>query len=211
MKQIKDIHGIVVPLKQANIDTDAIMPKQFLKSIKRTGYGEYLFDAWRYMDKGEPGMDCSRRPRQPDFVLNQKDYQNAKILLTEANFGCGSSREHAVWGLVEYGFEAIVAPSFADIFSSNAMKNGLLLIQLPERDIQSLFEEVLKNPGESWEIQLEAQTLKTHKETYAFEISASDKEKLLKGLDDIGVTLEYREQIKAYEKHRAIQEPWIFH
>lgn len=210
MRKISKIEGIVAALKQSNIDTDAIMPKQFLKSIKRTGYGAFLFDAWRYLDKGELGMDCRTRPINPDFALNKIEFQGANILLTQKNFGCGSSREHAVWGLVEYGFQAIIAPSFADIFFNNAIKNGLLPIVLPEKDIDVLFDEVEKHPGVQWKIDLNQQVLASTHHQYIFTIDASDKEKLQNGLDEIGVTLEKSQKIKAYEAKRMQSEPWIF-
>jgi 3-isopropylmalate/(R)-2-methylmalate dehydratase small subunit len=210
MRKISTIQGIVATLKQANIDTDAIMPKQFLKSIKRTGYGAFLFDAWRYLDKGELGMDCHKRPINPDFSLNRAEFQGANILLTQKNFGCGSSREHAVWGLVEYGFQAIVAPSFADIFFNNSIKNGLLPIILPEKEIDALFDEIEKHPGVQWKIDLNQQILNSEHHQYVFSIDASDKEKLQNGLDEIGVTLEKSQKIKEYEAKRLQSEPWVY-
>lgn len=210
MKKVSLIRGIAAPLPQANIDTDAIMPKQFLKSIKRTGYGEFLFDAWRYLDKGELGMTQTSRTINPDFVLNQPPFQHAKILVTLQNFGCGSSREHAVWGLMEFGFEAVIAPSFADIFYSNAIKNGLLAVVLPEQTVNQLFKEIAHYPDTPWEIDLPKQQLKTTASSFTFEISASDKETLLLGLDDIALTLQHADTIKNYEAKRKQIEPWIF-
>ncbi|MCS5708918.1 3-isopropylmalate dehydratase small subunit [Candidatus Berkiella cookevillensis] len=210
MRKISTIEGIVATLKQANIDTDAIMPKQFLKSIKRTGYGAFLFDAWRYLDKGELGMDCRKRPINPDFSLNKAEFQGATILLTQKNFGCGSSREHAVWGLVEYGFQAIIAPSFADIFFNNSIKNGLLPIVLSEREIDTLFDEIEKHPGTQWKIDLNQQTVISNHYQYIFNIDASDKEKLQNGLDEIGITLAKSKKIKEYEAKRSQSEPWVY-
>lgn len=210
MKKVSSIKGKAAPLKHANIDTDIIMPKQFLKSIKRTGYGDFVFDAWRYQDKGELGMDCNKRPLNPDFPLNQLPYQNAKILLALENFGCGSSREHAVWGLVEYGIEAVIAPSFADIFFNNAIKNGLLPIILPEEQILALFSEIEVQPGQEWVIELNNQTLTTLQNNFTFEIAASDKNKLMNGLDEIALTLQHAQKIKEYENLRKQEEPWIF-
>lgn len=210
MRKISQIEGVVVPIKHSNIDTDIIMPKQFLKSIKRTGYGDFVFDAWRYQDKGALGMDCSRRPLHKNFPLNMPVYQGAKILLTQRNFGCGSSREHAVWGLVEYGFEAVVASSFADIFYSNAIKNGLLPIALPEETIADLFAEIDANPGLKWHIDLPNQTLQTNQLQLPFTINAADKETLTHGLDAISMTLKKAAKIKQYESKRSKQEPWIF-
>jgi len=210
MKKVHSIEGIVAPLKHANIDTDIIMPKQFLKSIRKTGYGQHIFDAWRYSNLGELGMDCTQRPLKPDFILNNPDYSPAKILLTEKNFGCGSSREHAVWGLIEYGIEAVIAPSFAEIFYNNAIKNGLLPITLPEMAVQRLFKLSLEQPGISLHINLAAQSIKVVDLAFEFSIDPADKNKLLAGLDDIALTLQRADKIKSYEAKRKVVEPWIF-
>ena len=203
--------GLVAPLDRANVDTDAIIPKQYLKSIKRTGFGDNLFDEWRYLDHGEPGMDCSQRPRNPDFVLNQPRYEDATILLARKNFGCGSSREHAVWALKDYGFRAVIAPSFADIFYNNCFKNGLLPICLTEEEVDRLFQEVQLDPGDRLSIDLPAQTVTTHDgELLQFEIDEFRKHCLLNGLDDIGLTLQHAEDIRAYEKRRRQEAPWLF-
>ena len=203
--------GIVAPLDRANVDTDAIIPKQFLKSIRRTGFGPNLFDEWRYLDHGEPGQDCSTRPVNPDFVLNQPRYAGASILLARKNFGCGSSREHAPWALQQYGIKAIVAPSFADIFFNNSFKNGLLPIILPDEEIDELFKQVEANPGYQLTIDLQAQAVtRPDGKVLHFEIDAFRKHCLLNGLDDIGLTLQDSDAIKAFEsKHRASQ-PWLF-
>ncbi len=203
--------GLVVPLDRANVDTDAVIPKQFLKSIKRTGYGPNLFDEWRYLDHGEPGMDHSKRPLNPDFVLNQPRYQGATVLLARKNFGCGSSREHAPWALLQYGFQAVIAPSFADIFYNNSLKNGLLLIKLDAKTIDRLFKEVKGSPGYRLAVDLEAQTVTAPGgESFKFDIDPFSKHSLLNGLDEIGLTLENAGEIKAFEaKHRASQ-PWLF-
>jgi 3-isopropylmalate/(R)-2-methylmalate dehydratase small subunit len=210
MKKISKIDGIIAPLKHANVDTDIIMPKQFLKSIKRTGYGQHIFDAWRYDDMGVLGMDCSKRPLKSDFVLNQPAYKHAKILLTEKNFGCGSSREHAVWGLVEYGIEAVIAPSFAEIFYHNAIKNGLLPVVLSEEAVSTLMHLSLEQPGVSLQVDLSTQSIICTDLVFEFKIELADKHKLLNGLDDVALTLQYADKIKAYEKNRAAVEPWIF-
>ncbi len=203
--------GIVTPLDRANVDTDAIIPKQFLKSIERTGFGVYLFDEWRYLDHGEPGMDCSARPRNPDFVLNQQRYQNATLLLARTNFGCGSSREHAPWALADYGFRAIIAPSFADIFYNNCFKNGILPIQLPETEVDRLFAEIAAIPGYALTIDLPAQTITLpNGNALAFAVGEFRKYCLLNGLDDIGLTLQYAEEIRAYEARQLLQTPWLF-
>lgn len=210
MKKVGKIEGIVAPLKHANIDTDIIMPKQFLKSIRKTGYGQHIFDAWRYGDLGELGMDCTKRPIKSDFILNQPAYRSAKILLTEKNFGCGSSREHAVWGLVEYGIEAVIAPSFAEIFYNNAVKNGLLPITLSESAVQTLLKLSLEQPGVSLQIDLVSQSVKFTDLVFEFTVEPADKNKLLAGLDDIALTLKYAREIKLYEAKRKRAEPWIF-
>jgi 3-isopropylmalate/(R)-2-methylmalate dehydratase small subunit len=203
--------GLVAPLDRANVDTDAIIPKQFLKSIKRTGFGPNLFDEWRYLDHGEPGGDNSRRPLNPDFVLNQARYQGASILLTRKNFGCGSSREHAPWALDQYGFRAVIAPSFADIFFNNCYKNGLLPVVLTETEVDRLFDEVKAFPGFRLVIDLENQVVRTANgaASYPFEIDAFRKYCLLNGLDDIGLTLKQADKIRAFEERHLTQQPWL--
>jgi 3-isopropylmalate/(R)-2-methylmalate dehydratase small subunit len=205
------LNGLVAPLDRANVDTDAIIPKQFLKSIKRSGFGPNLFDEWRYLDHGEPGVDNSMRPLNPDFVLNQPRYQDAQILLARENFGCGSSREHAPWALEDFGFRAIIAPSFADIFFNNCFKNGLLPIRLVAEQVDELFSAVAAYPGYKLEIDLEQQTIRAPDgRLYKFEVEAFRKQCLLNGLDDIGLTLQHVHEIRAFEtKHRATQ-PWLF-
>jgi len=205
------LKGLVAPLDRANVDTDAIIPKQFLKSIKRTGFGPNAFDEWRYLDHGEPGMDNTKRQINPEFVLNQPRYRGASILLTRENFGCGSSREHAPWALEDYGFRAIIAPSYADIFFNNCFKNGMLPIVLNEDVVDDLFNSVAANQGYQLTIDLHKQTVNTPDGTsYAFEVDAVRKHNLLNGLDDIGLTLQHVEEIKAFEvKHKAVQ-PWLF-
>lgn len=211
MEAFTRMTGLVVPIDRPNVDTDAIIPKQFLKSIKRSGFGPNLFDEWRYLDKGEPDQDCSKRPLNPDFVLNQARYQGASVLLARDNFGCGSSREHAPWALFDFGIRALIAPSFADIFYGNACKNGLLPITLAEDIVDRLFDAVAANPGYALGIDLEAQTVTTPSgETFAFDFSAGLKERLLNGLDDIGVTLQYADDIRAYEARRRNEAPWLF-
>lgn len=203
--------GLVAPLDRANVDTDAIIPKQFLKSIKRSGFGPNLFDEWRYLDHGEPGADNSKRPLNPDFVLNQPRYQDASILLTRKNFGCGSSREHAPWALEQYGFRAIIAPSFADIFFNNCFKNGLLPIVLPEAQIDRLFDEVKAFPGFRLVVDLEKQLVSTTNgsATYMFDVDAFRKYCLLNGLDDIGLTLRQADKIRAFEERHLVAQPWL--
>jgi 3-isopropylmalate dehydratase, small subunit len=201
----------VAPLDRANVDTDAIIPKQFLKSIKRSGFGPNAFDEWRYLDHGEPGMDNSQRPLNPDFVLNQPRYRGASVLLARENFGCGSSREHAPWALQDYGFRAIIAPSFADIFFNNCFKNGILPIALPAAKVDQLFKETEGREGYRLTVDLEAQTVTTPSgEAIAFEVDAFRKECLLNGWDDIGLTLRHAGKIKAYEEKRRQSEPWLF-
>ena len=211
MNSFTTLTALVAPLDRANVDTDAIIPKQFLKSIKRSGFGPNAFDEWRYLDQGEPGMDNSKRPLNPDFVLNQPRYQNAHILLTRKNFGCGSSREHAPWALEDYGFRVVIAPSFADIFFNNCYKNGLLPIVLPEKDVDKLFQEVFALEGYQLSIDLPSQTVTTpNGTTYHFEITDHRKHCLLNGLDEIGLTLQHADAIKAFEvKHRQ-QQPWLY-
>lgn len=211
MEPFTRLVGLVAPLDRANVDTDAIIPKQFLKSIRRTGFGPNLFDEWRYLDHGEPGMDNSKRPLNPDFVLNKPRYQGAQILLTRENFGCGSSREHAPWALLDYGFRAIIAPSFADIFYNNCFKNGLLPIVLDAAVVNQLFRETEANEGYRLTIDLAAQTVTTPSgQVLHFEVDEFRKYCLLNGLDDIGLTLRYVDKIRAYEERRKKQAPWLF-
>lgn len=211
MDKFIKLDGLVAPLDRANVDTDAIIPKQFLKSIKRSGFGPNAFDEWRYLDHGEPGMDNSKRPLNPDFVLNQPRYQGASVLLARENFGCGSSREHAPWALQDYGFRAIIAPSFADIFFNNCFKNGILPIVLPAAKVDQLFKETEGREGYRLTVDLEAQTVTTPSgEAIAFDVDAFRKECLLNGWDDIGLTLRHADKIKAYEEKRHQSEPWLF-
>jgi 3-isopropylmalate/(R)-2-methylmalate dehydratase small subunit len=202
--------GLVAPMDRENVDTDAIIPKQFLKSIRKTGFGENLFDEWRYLDAGYPGQDPASRKPNPDFVLNQARYQGASILLTRKNFGCGSSREHAPWALDQFGFRAIIAPSYADIFFNNSFKNGLLPIVMSEAQVDTLFHEVLAFPGYQLAIDLERQVVVLPQGVeMAFEVQAFRKYCLLNGLDDIGLTLRHADKIRAYEAVRLIQKPWL--
>jgi len=202
--------GLVAPLDRENVDTDAIIPKQFLKSIRKTGFGQNLFDAWRYLDAGFPGQDPSTRRPNPDFVLNQPRYAGASVLLARKNFGCGSSREHAPWALDQYGFRAIIAPSYADIFFNNSFKNGLLPIVLNDSQIDRLFDETLAFPGYQLTIDLERQVVVLPQgDEMAFEVQAFRKYCLLNGLDDIGLTLRHAEKIKAFEIARLAQKPWL--
>ncbi|MEW6312739.1 MAG: 3-isopropylmalate dehydratase small subunit [Pseudomonadota bacterium] len=211
MQKFTLLHGLVAPLDRANVDTDAIIPKQFLKSIKRSGFGPNLFDEWRYLDHGEPGMDNSKRPRNPDFVLNQPRYQGAQILLARENFGCGSSREHAPWALADYGFRAIIAPSYADIFFNNCFKNGILPIVLESSKVAQLFREVAATPGYRLEINLDRETVTTPGGVVLnFTVDPFRKHCLLNGLDDIGLTLQHESEIRTYEKKRREQQPWLF-
>lgn len=211
MEKFLGCKGLVVPLDRANIDTDAIIPKQFLKSIKRSGFGRYLFDEWRYLDHGEPGKDAAQRIPNPDFILNQTRYQGARILLTRANFGCGSSREHAPWALQDYGFQVILAPSYADIFFNNSFKVGLLPIVLRENIVDHIFREVDLNVGYSLAVNLEDQTVATPTgEVYTFDIDSFRKENLLNGLDEIGLTLQHAGKIREFEDKRRIEQPWLF-
>jgi 3-isopropylmalate/(R)-2-methylmalate dehydratase small subunit len=211
MDAFTTLEALVVPLDRAHIDTDAILPKQFMKSIARTGFGDNLFDEWRYLDRGEPGQDASTRPRNPDFALNQARYAGAQILLTRENFGCGSSREHAPWALRDFGIRALVAPSFADIFYGNCFKNGMLPIVLDAATVDRLFVLVEATPGLALRIDLAAQAVTaTDGEPIRFEIDASRKHRLLHGLDDIGLTLQKAERIRAYEAQRRTIEPWLF-
>jgi 3-isopropylmalate/(R)-2-methylmalate dehydratase small subunit len=216
MKAFTTLNAVIVPIDRANVDTDALIPKQFMKSIRRTGFGDNLFDEWRYFDHGEPGQDTgqnktTRQPR-PDFALNQPRYAGAQILLARDNFGCGSSREHAVWALSDYGIRALIAPSFADIFYGNCFKNGILPIVLDEDIVQDLFEQVAATPGFALQIDLDAQTVQTpNGKSIRFEIDAERKRRLLAGLDDVALTLQQAEQIRAYEATRRAQEPWLFY
>jgi len=211
MEKFEKLTGIVMPMDRPNVDTDAIIPKQFLKSIKRTGFGPNLFDEWRYLDQGEPDADNSRRPLNPDFVLNQERYQGAKILLARENFGCGSSREHAPWALADYGFRVIIAPSFADIFFNNCFKNGLLPIVLDEKTVDDLFREVDATPGYALRVDLETQIItKPDGGGISFEVDEFRKYCLFNGLDDIGMTLQHVDDIRAYESRRQQEAPWLF-
>jgi 3-isopropylmalate/(R)-2-methylmalate dehydratase small subunit len=210
MEPFRTHAGLVAPLDRANVDTDQIIPKQFLKSIRRTGFGPNLFDEWRYLDRGEPGQDNSTRPLNPDFVLNQPRYAGASVLLARRNFGCGSSREHAPWAIGEYGFRAVIAPSFADIFFNNCFKNGLLPIALPEDVVDGLFGEVLFTPGYALAIDLASQTVTAPGgAVHRFEVDAFRKECLLNGWDDIGLTLRHADKIRAYETDRLKRMPWL--
>lgn len=209
MEKFTTLQALVVPLDRPNVDTDAIIPKQFLKSIRRSGFGPYLFDEWRYLDRGEPDMDCSHRPLNPDFVLNRPCYYGARILLARENFGCGSSREHAPWALEDYGFRVIIAPSFADIFYNNCFKNGLLPIVLDTETVDGLFGQT--GPGFDLTVDLQAQTITTpYGDKIRFEIDPSRKHRLLNGLDDIGLTLQHTDKIRAYETSRRQSAPWLF-
>ena len=204
--------GLVAPIDRANVDTDAIIPKQFLKSIKKTGFGPNLFDEWRYLDKGEPGMDPATRKPNPDFVLNQPRYAGASVLLARKNFGCGSSREHAPWALQQYGFRALIAPSFADIFFNNCFKNGLLPIVLPESAVAKLFDEVTAFPGYRLTVDLPRQVVvKPDGTELPFDVQPFRKECLLNGWDDIGLTLRQQDKIKAFEANRLATKPWLAH
>ncbi|HEV7803577.1 MAG TPA: 3-isopropylmalate dehydratase small subunit [Burkholderiales bacterium] len=203
--------GLVAPLDRANVDTDAIIPKQFLKSIKKTGFGPNLFDEWRYLDRGEPDADSSKRPLNPDFVLNQPRYRGATVLVARENFGCGSSREHAPWALLQYGFQAVIAPSFADIFYNNSLKNGLLLIKLEPKIVDDLLRETQATPGYRLAVDLEQQTVTTPSgDSFAFDIDASRKHCIMNGLDDIELTLAHADEIKAFEAKHKERQPWLF-
>jgi len=204
MEKFTSITSITAPLDRANVDTDAIIPKQFLKSIKRSGFGPNLFDEWRYLDHGEVGMDNSKRPLNKDFVLNQPEYQGAQILLTRENFGCGSSREHAPWALEDYGFRVIIAPSFADIFYNNCFKNGIL----PIMQDNNIMDELFNFKGEIT-IDLESQSVDANGETYTFEVDAERKRRLLNGLDDISLTLQYKDEIKSFETTYFKKYSWL--
>ena len=211
MEKFVRSEGLVAPMDRANVDTDAIIPKQYLKSIKRTGYGPNLFDEWRYLDHGEPGMDHSKRPLNPAFVLNQPRYRGATVLLARENFGCGSSREHAPWALLQYGFQAVIAPSFADIFYNNSMKNGLLLIRLDAQTVDRLFKEIEGAAGYRLAVDLEAQTVTTPGgESFKFDMDPFIKHSLMNGLDEIGLTLNHADKIKAFEAQHGERQPWLF-
>lgn len=211
MQPLIRISGIVAPIDRANVDTDAIIPKQFLKSIKRTGFGPNLFDEWRYLDHGEPGQDCALRPKNPDFVLNAPRYEGARILLARRNFGCGSSREHAPWALKDYGFRVLIAPSFAEIFYNNCTKNGILPVVLDEQTVEQLFHEVAASVGYALAVDLPRQSVtKPAGEVFTFEIDAFRKQALLEGLDEIGLTLRHAAEIRAYEARRRREAPWLF-
>ncbi|MEX2163289.1 MAG: 3-isopropylmalate dehydratase small subunit [Sulfuricaulis sp.] len=211
MQKFEKLTGLVMPLDRGNVDTDSIIPKQYLKSIKRTGFGPALFDSWRYLDPGEPGMDHSKRRINPEFVLNHPRYQGAQILLARENFGCGSSREHAPWALLEYGIRAVIAPSFADIFYNNSFKNGLLPIVLEREAVSRLFSETEATPGYRLAVDLAAQTVTTPSGVvFKFEVEAFRKLSLINGLDEIGQTLQHVEAIKAYEARRKQAAPWLF-
>lgn len=211
MEAFVKLNGLVAPLDRSNVDTDAIIPKQFLKSINRSGFGPNLFDEWRYLDYGEPGKDCSERPVNGDFVLNQARYQGAQILLTRENFGCGSSREHAPWALLDYGFRVIIAPSFADIFANNCCKNGILPVPLDADEVDRLFAAVETTPGYMLEVVLEEQQVLTPSgKILRFDIDPFRKRCLLEGLDEISLALQHADEIKSYEERRRQEQPWLF-
>lgn len=210
MQKFTTLTGLVVPLDRSNIDTDAIIPKQFLKSIHRTGFGPNLFDEWRYLDHGEPGQDCTNRPLNKDFILNQERYQGGEILLTRHNFGCGSSREHAPWALLDYGFRAVIASGFADIFYNNCFKNGILPIVLKKQEIDTLFQTVIATPEYKLTIDLSTQTISSSDSKFSFDVDNFRKHCLLNGLDDIGLTLQHADDIKVYENQQKQVTPWLF-
>jgi 3-isopropylmalate/(R)-2-methylmalate dehydratase small subunit len=210
MKAFSRLNGLVCPLDRSNVDTDAIIPKQFLKSIKRAGFGPFLFDEWRYTDHGEPGMDCSNRPKTPDFVLNQPRYEGAQVLLARDNFGCGSSREHAPWAIEDYGFSVLIAPSFADIFFSNTYKNGILPIVAAGDVVDRLFLECEAAEGYRLEVDLAAQTVTTPSGfSFSFDITPHRKHCLLNGLDEIGLTLMHADEIRSFETRHKVAQPWL--
>jgi 3-isopropylmalate/(R)-2-methylmalate dehydratase small subunit len=211
MEPFRILTGLVAPLDRANVDTDAIIPKQFLKSIKRSGFGPNLFDAWRYLDRGEPGMGNTRRTNNPDFVLNEPRYQGAQILLARRNFGCGSSREHAPWALLDYGFRALIAPSYADIFFNNCYKNGLLPIVLPEADVDRLFAAVKAFPGFRLTVDLERQQVSSTDgaTVMPFDVEPFRKHCLINGLDEVGLTLQHADEIRAFESKHLPEQPWL--
>ncbi|MBS0346514.1 MAG: 3-isopropylmalate dehydratase small subunit [Proteobacteria bacterium] len=211
MNPFRKLDGLVAPMDRANVDTDAIIPKQFLKSIKRSGFGPNLFDEWRYLDVGQPGQDCSTRPKNPDFVLNQQRYQGAQVLLARDNFGCGSSREHAPWALEDFGFRVILAPSFADIFYNNCFKNGLLPIKLPASEMDALFAQAAETVGYRLTVDLETKTItRPDGKVIPFDVDAFRRECLLNGWDDIGLTLRHADKIREFEARRRIDQPWLF-
>ena len=212
MQPFRVLTGVVAPLNRANVDTDSIIPRQFLRSINRSGFGANLFDAWRYLDKGELGMDNARRPLNADFVLNQPRYHGAQILLTGRNFGCGSSREHAPWALLDYGFRALIAPSYSDIFFNNCTKNGLLPIVLGEGEVERLFADTAAFPGFALTIDLERQTVLAANggAAFRFDVDPFRKHCLLNGLDEIGLTLTHSDEIAAFEAKRKLEQPWLF-
>ena len=211
MQKFTLLKGLVAPMDRENVDTDAIIPKQFLKSIKKTGFGPNLFDEWRYLDKGEPGIPESQRKPNPDFVLNQPRYQGASILLARKNFGCGSSREHAPWALDQYGFRAIIAPSFADIFFNNCFKNGLLPIKLAADEVDALFAQCHGSEGYRLAVDLQARTItRPDGKVLAFDVDPFRRECLLNGWDDIGLTLRHADKIRDFEARRRIAQPWLF-
>ena len=211
MQAFTQLNGLVAPLDRANVDTDAIIPKQFLKSIKRSGFGVNAFDEWRYLDHGEPGMDNSKRQINPDFVLNQARYQGASILLTRENFGCGSSREHAPWALEDFGFKVIIASSYADIFYNNCFKNGMLPIVLSADIVDALFKQVAAMPNYKLQVDLAAQTVSTPSgESFSFSVDAFRKHCLLNGLDDIVLTMQHQDKIKAFEARHQQAQPWLY-
>ena len=212
MQKFTLLKGLVAPMDRENVDTDAIIPKQFLKSIARTGFGQNLFDEWRYLDKGEPGQDPASRQPNPDFVLNQPRYAGASVLLARKNFGCGSSREHAPWALDQYGFRAIIAPSYADIFFNNSFKNGILPIVASSEIVDQLFRECAAQKGYHLRVDLETQTVRNPAgEWFQFDITPHRKHCLLNGLDDIGLTLRHKDKIAAFEKERLATKPWLAH
>ena len=209
MQAFSQLTATAAPLDRVNVDTDQIIPKQFLRSIRRSGFGPFLFDEWRYQDRGELGMNCEKRPQNPEFPLNQSRYAGAQILLARDNFGCGSSREHAVWALADYGFRAVIAPSFGDIFYGNAIKNGLLPARLTSAEMDFLFA-FCKDGKEKLRADLQSQTISAGDKTFSFPIEADDKTRLLKGLDDIALTLQSADKIREYEKRRRELEPWLY-
>ena len=210
MRSIVRYTGLVVPLDHLNVDTDSIIPKQYLKSIKRTGYGATLFDSWRYLDAGELGQDHSERRLNPDFVLNRPRYKGGSILLARDNFGCGSSREHAVWALIEYGFRVVVTPRFADIFYHNSIKNGLLPVTLTAAEVDVLFERCCSRSGYALTVDLEKQSVGDDDDNWHFEMDRGHKNRLMKGLDEIALTLQHADRIRAYEERRLKEAPWLF-
>ena len=211
MEKFINYISVVIPIDRSNVDTDAIIPKQFLKSVEKSGFGDNLFDAWRYLDQGEPGEDCSNRPLNSDFILNQRAYREGKVLLARENFGCGSSREHAVWALRDFGIRTVIAGSYADIFFNNCFKNGVLPIILPSADIDALFECNQASGPFSMEIDLDRQTATTDSgQVYRFEMDNFKKKCLLEGLDDIALTMQHEGDISAYEQRRMREVPWLF-